>query len=89
MVVTYEFIVKALKAIARGVAIEEIEAEEKTGFVHKIVKYIRSPTGEIPARISEAQYLIALGKLKNEEIEYRKRQADTKKHQTKLSKFFG
>jgi hypothetical protein len=89
MVVTYKFINKALSLIAKGEAIEEIEARFETGFVHKIVKYLRLPTGEIPARISEAQYLIALGKLKSEEIEYRKRQADFKKNQTRLDKFFG
>jgi hypothetical protein len=80
---------KALGLIAEGEPIGDIEAKYNTGFIHKIVKYIRSPEGEIPRKISEAQFLIAAGKLKAEEIDYRKRQADLKKNQTRLDKFFG
>lgn len=87
--ITYKFFNAALKQIARGRTIGDIEAINNTGFVHKLVKYIRSPEGEIPARITEAEFMIACGKLKAEEIEYRKRQADFKKNQTRLDSFFG
>jgi hypothetical protein len=87
--ITYKFFNEALREIALGKPIAEIEADYETGFIHKLVKYIRTDDGIIPEKITEAEFLIAFGKLKAEEIQYRKRQADFKKNQTKLDKFFG
>jgi hypothetical protein len=85
--VTYRFIKKALKLHKAGASIKELEAKYKTGFLHKIFKFVRTTEGGLPENISETDFLIAVGKLKAEEKFYYYKQKDFKKNQTRLDKF--
>lgn len=87
MAVSHKFINQALKRYHKGESVKKLERELKTGFIHKIFKFIRLDNGQMPKTVTETDFLIAMGQLKKEEKEYYRKSQQFKKGQKKLTQY--
>ena len=88
MKINTKIINEMLKLRESGLSIDAIERRTDCGVLHKIIPLMnRMYSQKMPKRIGDTEFQIIVGKLREEELSYRKITANRKRGQTKIGRF--